>query len=351
VEKKCTVLIPAYEPEETMIALLKELRETTDWSVVIVDDGSGPDFAPLFETARQYALVTGYTENHGKGYALRRGMVYIKQYLPDTEIILTMDADGQHKVPDAVRVVKKSAALGRSLVIGSRAFTGKIPLRSRFGNGMTRFVYTLATGSRVTDTQTGLRAFHMDSLDYMLTIPGDRYEYEMTMLLQCPGDGIPIVEVPIETVYLNENKSSHFNALKDSARIYKDILKFCGSSLLSFLVDFLLFNLLAYLLRDRANGIVISNVIARVISATFNYVLNKRVVFQKKGDVGKTAVQYFALAVGILIANTAIVTLLYEHVVHVKWVAKLIAEVVLFVVNWCVQRFIIFKKTEEADGQ
>ena len=121
-EKKCTVLIPAYEPEETMIALLKELRETTDWSVVIVDDGSGPDFAPLFETARQYALVTGYTENHGKGYALRRGMVYIKQYLPDTEIILTMDADGQHKVPDAVRVVKKSAALGRSLVIGSRAF-------------------------------------------------------------------------------------------------------------------------------------------------------------------------------------------------------------------------------------
>ena len=348
--KQWIALIPAYEPEDFLPALLKAVEEA-GFEAVVVDDGSGAVYGDTFRLASGYATVLTHMTNQGKGQALKTGMRYIQEQFGEDCIVVTMDADGQHKVPDAVRVVKKSAALGRSLVIGSRAFTGKIPLRSRFGNGMTRFVYPLATGSRVTDTQTGLRAFHMDSLDYMLPIPGDRYEYEMTMLLQCPRDGIPIVEVPIETVYLNENKSSHFNALKDSARIYKDILKFCGSSLLSFLVDFLLFNLLAYLLRDRANGIVISNVIARVISATFNYVLNKRVVFQKKGDVGKTAVQYFALAVGILIANTAIVTLLYEHVVHVKWVAKLIAEVVLFVVNWCVQRFIIFKKTEEADGQ
>ncbi len=345
-EKRTTVLIPAYEPEETMIGLLQELREKTDWNIVIVDDGSGPDFAPLFDKAREYAAVTGYLENHGKGYAMRRGMVYIKQYFPETDIIITMDADGQHKVADAMRVVKKSASLGRSLVIGSRAFTGKIPLRSRFGNRMTRLVYSLATGSKVTDTQTGLRAFHMDSLEYMLTIPGDRYEYEMTMLLQCPRDGIPIVEVPIETVYLNDNESSHFNPLKDSIRIYKDILKFCASSIASFVVDFVLFNLFTLILAALPQSVVISNIAARVISSVFNYVVNKRLVFQKKGDVAKTAVQYFLLAACILAANTLILSLLVEHVLPIKWLAKIIVEVVCFTASWFIQRFVIFKKTE-----
>ena len=345
-EKKVTVLIPAYEPEETMLALLRELRETTDWRIVVVDDGSGPDFAPLFESAREYAQVTGYTENHGKGYALRRGMVYIKQNLPDTDIILTMDADGQHKVPDARRVAEKSASLGRSLVIGSRAFTGRIPLRSRFGNGLTRFVYSLATGSKVTDTQTGLRAFHMDSLEYMLTIPGDRYEYEMTVLLQCPRDGIPIVEVPIETVYLNENQSSHFNVLRDSVRIYKDILKFSAASLISFLVDFCLFNLFSLFL-----GVIPSNILARVISCVVNYLLNKHFVFGHKGQVGRTALQYFTLAAVMLAVNTTIVNTLFTYVLHIKWLDKIIAEVLCFTVNWLVQRFIIFKKpAEEKDA-
>ncbi len=345
-EKKTTVLIPAYEPEDTMIELLCELKEKTDWNIVIVDDGSGPDFAPLFDKARDLASVTGYTENHGKGYAMRRGMVYIKQYFPDTDIIITMDADGQHKVHDAMRVVKKSAALGRSLVIGSRAFTGKIPFRSRFGNGMTRFVYSLATGSKVTDTQTGLRAFHMDSLEYMLTIPGDRYEYEMTMLLQCPRDGIPIVEVPIETVYLNDNESSHFNPLKDSIRIYKDILKFCASSIASFVVDFVLFNLFTFITGGLAQSVVISNVAARVISSVFNYTVNKRLVFQKKGDVAKTALQYFLLAAAILAVNTVILSLIVKYILPIKWMAKVIVEVICFVASWFIQRFVIFKKAE-----
>ena len=344
-DKKVVALIPAYEPEDTMLALLGELREKTDWQIVIVDDGSGADFAPLFEQARAFASVTGYSENHGKGYALRRGMAYIKEHFPETDIIITMDADGQHKVADAMQVVKKSAALGASLVIGSRAFTGKVPVRSRFGNRFTRFVYSLATGSRLTDTQTGLRAFHMDSLEYMLAIPGDRYEYEMTVLLQCPHDGIPIVEVPIETVYLDENKSSHFKALRDSFRIYKDILKFCASSILSFLVDFLLFNLFSRITGGLACSITVSNVTARVFSSIFNYTVNKRLVFRKEGQVGKTALQYFVLAACILAANTVLLNLLVRYVIGIKWVAKIIVELVLFIVNWLVQRFVIFKKT------
>ena len=344
--KNVVVLIPAYEPEAAMPALLAELREKTDWRIVVVDDGSGPDYAPFFEQARAFASVTGYPENHGKGYALRRGMVYIREHFPETDIIMTMDADGQHRVADAMQVAEKSASSGRSLVIGSRAFTGRVPARSRFGNSFTRFVYSLVTGSRLADTQTGLRAFHMESLGYMLAIPGDRYEYEMVMLLQCPRDGIPIVEVPIETVYFNENRNSHFKALYDSFRIYQDILKFCASGLLSFLLDFLLFNLFSRLTGGLAGSIMISNVSARVLSSIFNYTVNKRQVFRKKGQVGKTALQYFTLAACILAANTALLSLLVRYVIGGKWAAKILAEILLFMVSWLVQRFVIFRKTE-----
>ena len=111
-------------------------------------------------------------------------------------------------------------------MIGSRAFVGEVPLRSRFGNTVTRGVYHLVSGVKVQDTQTGLRGFDRSLLEWLLSIPGERYEYEMNVLMSAARDKIQIGEVPIETVYEGKNESSHFRPIHDSVKIYKEIFRF-----------------------------------------------------------------------------------------------------------------------------
>ena len=94
-----------------------------------------------------------------------------------------------------------------------------MPFRSRFGNSITRVVFNLLTRQKVTDTQTGLRGFTFDQLEWLEGIKGDRYEYEMNMLMKASDEKIQIKEVKIETVYENNNESSHFRPFQDSVRI------------------------------------------------------------------------------------------------------------------------------------
>ena len=116
-----------------------------------------------------------------------------------------MDADGQHRMADAMKICSAARNRPDALVLGGRRFTGGVPLRSRFGNAVTRFVYRMSTGLNVCDTQTGLRSFHIQLLPRMLEIPGERYEYEMNVLLELAKARTPIIEEEIETIYLDNN--------------------------------------------------------------------------------------------------------------------------------------------------
>ena len=341
-EQRRIALIPAYEPDEKMLALLPQLT-AAGLAVVVVDDGSGPDYAPLFEAAKAYGTVLTHPENRGKGAALKTGYRWLLEQDGDPFTVVAVDADGQHRLPDVLRLCEEAEKTPDTLVLGGRAFQGKVPLRSRMGNAITRFVFTLSTGLRVHDTQTGLRACGRALLPFLLSVEGDRYEYEMNVLLRCSRDKVPLREVPIETVYIDGNASSHFNALRDSARIYREILKFSLSSLAAFIVDYLLFALLCLFLREWT-----ANILARLCSATVNFTINRKLVFRSDKPLLRSALEYALLAAAILAGNTLVLTLLVERAGMPELLAKLIVELLFFLLSWTVQRCLIFRRRTKA---
>lgn len=216
------ILIPAYQPTDALVSLTENLS-SRGHIIVCVDDGSGADFDGIFEKTAEFAEVLRYPVNRGKGGALKHGMRHIMhdEKYSSFKYIVTADADGQHKPDDIEKVVREVQVCG-GLVLGVRFFSGKVPLRSRFGNSLTRIVFALLSGKKISDTQTGLRGFEISP--FYSEIAGERYEYEMNVLLTAAEEGIQIYEVPIETVYENNNEGSHFRPIHDSIRIYKTII-------------------------------------------------------------------------------------------------------------------------------
>ena len=218
---KYIILIPAYEPDSKLLKLLREIDHK--YPVVIVNDGSSKFYNEIFEACKKYAHVMSYDKNMGKGYALKTGLNYIEDTFGDNYIVVTMDADGQHKLTDAIKLCEYAKDNLETLVIGKRNWTNNMPLRSRIGNNITRDIFKKVTGQNIYDTQSGLRAFSYRLNEYMLSISGNRFEYEMNVLLNLKNNNIKYHEIPIETIYIDNNKSSHFNTIKDSYKVYKVI--------------------------------------------------------------------------------------------------------------------------------
>lgn len=346
-DKKQIVLIPVYQPKPVFVQLVQDIQKA-GYLTVVVNDGSGEEYEELFCQAKPFVTLLGYSQNQGKGYALKTGLKYIYEQYKDNCRVATMDADGQHKIKDMEKLFPLVENNPDRLVIGSRGLEKNVPLRSRFGNGVTRWVYRISTGLRVHDTQSGLRAFDGKLIPKFLEIPGERYEYEMNVLLICAKDHIPMTEKEIETVYYDGNAGSHFNTIKDSYRIYKEILKFSASSFLGFLVDYGMYGVLSFATAGLPTtmGLCLSNVGARVVSASVNYTVNRKLVFKSDAQIAKSAIQYFSLAVAILIGNTAFLELFAGVLGMNRFLAKIITELVFFVLSWLVQHKIIFRRKE-----
>lgn len=334
-------LIPAYRPEEKLIELSRSLFEL-GFRVVIVNDGSGDEFDDVFRSAAEYALILRHDENKGKGRALKTGLRCIKNVFIPPYTVVTLDADGQHSIADAVSVTERASQAPESLVLGTRSFKGKVPLRSRMGNLITRVVFRLSAGTDISDTQTGLRAFSDKLINTMLDIKGERYEYEMNVLMHCAHSGIEMEEVPIETIYLGKNESSHFNTVTDSIRIYKEILRFSASSLASFFLDYALYCALFGI----TGSVAFSNVTSRIFSATANYTLNKKLVFASKGSVAGSALRYAMLAFFVLVCNTTLLRLFVSYYGLNAYAAKIVTEIMMFAVSYTVQKLFVFPKKD-----
>jgi len=335
----CVALIPAYEPDELLLDLLRDLY-AAGTKAVVVDDGSGAGYAEIFRQAGELATVLSYETNQGKGHALKYGLNYINEHIQGRYVVVTLDADGQHRVADAERVCDAAQRRPGALVLGSRRQGEGSPLRSRLGNFITRKVYSLSTGRTIYDTQTGLRAFDAQLLPFLLQVPGERYEYEMNVLLAAVREGINIEEVAISTIYLEDNRRSHFSAVRDSWRVYKEILKFSAVSLISCCVDYLAYTLLLLI---GGGQLAFANVAARFISASLNFTLNRKYIFKSEGRLWQSALQYFVLASFILLSNTVVLSMLVSCGVN-EYFAKLLTEIMFFSMSWLVQRFIIFRK-------
>ena len=217
------VLIPAYEPDDQLIPLAKALK-SAGFAVVVVDDGSGPDYREIFSQVEEFAHILVHRQNRGKGAALKTGMAYIRDHLPQADHFITCDADGQHRVEDVLRV-SKMLNRGHKFVLTMRRLNKDIPLRSKVGNAMSRVVYALLTKRYLSDNQSGLRGFARTHIDWMVQVEKNNYDYEMNVLYYAAKKGIRISTILIDAIYINNNQSSHFQPVKDTVRIYRSLFK------------------------------------------------------------------------------------------------------------------------------
>ena len=353
--EQAVILIPSLEPDQRLPEYIQKLKEGGFAHIVVIDDGSGDAYRPIFDQveAVDKTVVLRHEVNRGKGVALKTGYSYIMEYLHDITGVITADADGQHTVTDCLRMAEQLESGKRALYLGSRDFNlENIPPKSRTGNKITSMVFKLLYGQYLPDTQTGLRAFRKEELPFMTEVDGERYEYEMKVLIACSRVRIPIIPITIETIYENENEGTHFHPIRDSFRIYKVILgsfiKFMASSLTCWAIDQGLFNLINKVILNNSDdsnkpAIFISKAIARVISGIINFALNRKYVFGDKDKSNRSFIRYVILWSAILLLSGAFTTLFSLLGIN-STITSIIVDMLLYFVSYRVQERWVFKE-------
>lgn len=337
---KYVALIPAYCPDDVLISTVQSLQEK-EVTCIVVNDGSPKDYDPVFEKVSADAIILNDLNNRGKGYALKKGLKYIQTNM-DPCVVITCDADGQHEVKDVIRAANMAQRHPDSIVIGMRDFNSKdVPDCSRMGNEITEKIFALCTGIHIHDTQTGLRAFHSDLLPMMLKAQGDRYEYEMNVLLDAVTIGIPILEIEIATVYENGNENSHFHKVRDSIRIYSQLLKFAGSSIACAAVNLGVFTGLAAVFPGTM-GLLSADAAACAASGTLTYRFGKKLSNDTVPISSKN--QYVQSSIIIFVTDIAVLYILTNYFYLSALYAKAITIILLFGALWGAERALIFKK-------
>jgi len=347
--REIPVIIPSYEPDEKLIRLLDELKKEGFLNLVIVDDGSGEKYRHFFQKAEEeYGChVMRHSVNMGKGRALKTAFDHVLKELPDSVGCITADSDGQHTPECILSCAKALLEHPDSLIMGCRCFDKEnVPARSEFGNKCTRVVMKYLAGITVSDTQTGLRGIPASFMKELLSVKGERFEFETNMLMETRKNKIPIVEVPIQTIYIEENKTSHFNPVRDSVKIYLLFGKFLFSSLSSSVLDLALFSVFCYLLKGRRFGVITyimaSTAFARVLSAAYNYTINYKVVFESKSSVRSSMARYFLLAAVQMCCSALLVNFLYPLLGGAEVLVKIPVDVLLFLISYVIQREFVY---------
>lgn len=343
------IIIPAYNPTSVLLDLVNDLQKIGIQNIICVNDGSTIT-ENIFEILEKRMTCEGHLLKHavnlGKGTALKTAFNYVLNYLPDSPAVITMDADGQHTVKSVETIIGAYTG-SREIVLGSRTMSSsstKIPLRSKVGNIMTKWVFRYLCNIDIRDTQTGLRLYPVEILPEMLMVKGERYEYETNCLLYCKDNNIRLKEVEIETIYENGNQTSHFNPLRDSIKIYSVILRYMCSSFLSVFIDYIVF----FGISNYVESIFLMTYMGRVCSAIINFLVNRKVVFKKNGNLMLQAVKYIVL---LLISGTASAFLVQcgnlllgkDYLI----ITKIFIELVLFFFNFYVQKNFVFTKQSQ----
>lgn len=344
------VVIPSYNPDEKLTQTVLGLKNAGFRDIIVIDDGSSAETKKNFPEPGDGVTVLRHEVNRGKGAGLKTAFRYILENRPDAAGCVTADGDGQHRTEDIAACAKAMLSEKDRVILGARDFSlPHVPERSKKGNRITSRVFRLLFGMKITDTQTGLRAIPRKYLAPFIRVSGDRYEYETNMLLSMKRDSIPFSEVKIDTVYIDDNQTSHFRPVRDSIRIYGLILSFVLSSVISFLIDtglFTLFNI--FLFSWNEYSYAISLVCARVISSSANYLINRRVVFQN-GEKS-SVVRYYILA-AVLLTVSASVGQLFSQFLSlpkpVETVIKIAVDLVMFIVSFRMQHTWVFKNKSE----
>ena len=353
--RQSVILIPALNPDGRLRLYVQELMQKGLSYIIIVNDGSREEFHSIFDDLQAMGcIVVKHEVNYGKGRALKNGFhLFLERYEHDSDIsgIITVDSDGQHLVKDVLRmndILTKTDREEDLLLLGMRSFEGPhVPLKSSFGNRLTSFLFGLLYGKKIHDTQTGLRGFTTHVLKNFLSVKGERFEYETSMLIRAVRKKIHIEELPIETVYLENNSETHFRPLQDSVIIYRilfgEFFRYLFSALSASVVDLLLFYLLSRQIPG-TEGIWIATAIARLISSFYNYSVNRMVVFESPEKINRTIWRYYGLCIVQAACSAALVSVFFSFLPLSKTLCKVIVDTVLFFISYRIQRRFVFRE-------
>ena len=336
------ILIPAYRPDgEILKRIIRQISCFDVDHIIVVDDGNGPEFEPLFDQIKELkkTWVLHHPENKGKGSALRTGFRHILRSIPGFSCVVTVDAGGQHLPRDVKKIIDAVLNHEESIILGVRDFKGKVPLRSYIGNKLTYLMFRGVTGRKITDTQTGLRAIPRTILEELVGLSSRRYAYELEMLLTLVHRRIPIVEVPITTVYEDNSAMSSFRPVSDSISVYTtlfrwwisfklfQILKYSLSSIFSTITDFGAYILLIHF----SFGIGPASILARGLSVMIHFSANKYFTFSVKNLPDVKEIGKYLLVVGLnLSLSIGFIHLLVRYLPVGEVTAKVMAQLFLF---------------------
>ena len=362
--KQITIIVPSYNPDEKLLEVVKGLREGGFEDILVVNDGSKEECVHYFEEVSVFPEVTLLTHevNKGKGRGMKTAFSYVLENRPDSIGVITVDGDNQHTVKDVKYMAERMIEDPHSVFIGCRDFNDpKVPGRSRFGNKVTSFVFTYLLKIPITDTQTGLRGTPREYLPDLLETRGERYEFETEMFFTLKEKDIPFKETTIETVYIEENQTSHFHPFRDSWKIYKLIfrfmfkqlfrfLKFMVSSFLAFLTDLGVYSLMLLLLDgkiDEHYALAIAVVAGKVVSSVLNFTLNRKVVFKSKEGMGGTLLRYYILWACQTACSYGLITLFTmifgAETLIFKILIKPVVDIFLFLLSYRIQKNWVFR--------
>ncbi len=352
------VIIPAYEPDKNLLVLCEKLLEAGLIYVIIVDDGSGKEYREIFDTIQQKYnyIILRHAVNLGKGRALKEAFNYALNVNPNLVGVVTADSDGQHTPEDIIKCMEALIENPENLILGCRTFDNRdIPWKSKIGNELTKKVCSYLCGIKISDTQTGLRGIPSSFMKKLLSVSGERFEYETNMLIEALHEKTPLKEIPIQTVYVDDNRETHFRPIADSAAIYGQIfanfLKYTLASLSSFLLDYGIYSLLILLTAFLPIGpkIWLAAASARILSSLYNYTVNKNVVFKSNIRQKNTLEKYFLLCAVQLGCSACLVWFLCLHTILTEIPAKLMVDTFLFLISYHIQKNWVFQEQIQED--
>lgn len=358
---KIDIVIPAYEPDHRLLKLLEDLNLQNIGPVIIVDDGSGERYKEIFSKASSLVeqmggIVLTHEANRGKGRALKTAFQYVLDNDEKVTNVITADSDGQHTVECIKKIIAGiEKEMLNSLVLGVRRFDLEgIPWKSRLGNNLTKKIFAYISGVHVSDTQTGLRGIPRKYMEELINLKGERFEFEMRMLINA-ADRYHIIEIPIETIYDSEdNHQTHFNPVVDSFRIYRILgekfIKFILSSCSASIIDLVFFSVICSLLEKYYPVIyvTIATVAARIISASYNYFVNYKVVFRSRDSFKTSAFKYLLLALIQMGCSAGLITIFVKMIpTGPELLLKVVIDTVLFFISYYIQQKIVFKNEED----
>lgn len=342
------IIIPAYNPPIKLFESLLTKLEGAFKHVLIVNDGSDESFNDFFKKLEKKYHVLKHEYNLGKGEAIKTAYRFAYDNYKDVLAYVVIDCDNQHDIEDMINCCKAAIEHPDSLVIGVRDFSlDTVPFKSKAGNKITRLMFKWLFNKDITDTQTGLRAISPTIVNKLLAVSGSRYNYELKCLITCCEENIPIVEVPIKTIYIENNKESRFNPVKDSFIIYKEFINYYLRLFIPYLISLLVFLIVFYFMNSNNDlkALIIVNIIAGIINIVTNIIMNYRNIY-KHNNLGNNLVYILKKILKIFIAGFFIY-ICYNLLNINLLLSKVLVDIILTIIIFLIFRNVGFKNEKK----